>query len=182
MMQDTDKIFEQVKLGRGLWIGLFPERCEALAENRMRILAGIERRPDEMPELEDLHITLAHLGKNVSQSFVEKAHAAMEVTAAMHTEMMVNMTGVLRLRKHITIALVPDQVIKLRTSLRGSLNDRQINVDDRFGMTPHMTIAKFGELEQPRVPFIAEKPLLFKGLTMVCGEFACVIPFSEGPF
>jgi len=178
----TDKIFEQVKLGRGLWIGLFPEHCESLVENRQRILDGIENRPDEMPELKDLHLTLAHLGKNMSLSFVERAYASMEVTAAMHTETTISMTGVLRLKKHITIALVPDQVLKIRHHLVGSLSDRDIKVDTRFGMTPHMTIAKFGELEQPRVPFIQEKPLRFLGLTMVCGEFGTVIPFSEGPF
>lgn len=183
-MTDTDKIFEQVKLGRGLWIGLFPEPSDDLVLNRQRILDQLDERPAEMPDTDDLHITLAHLGKNVSQKFVENAHAGMEMAASMqHGKTLINMTGVLRLRKHVTIALVPDQVLKLRATLRSALHDRHVIVDDRFGMTPHMTIVKLSsDADSPRIPYVLEKPLTFGGLTMVCGEFGCVVPFNEGPF
>lgn len=179
-----DKIFDQVKAGRGLWLGLFPEHSEHLSENRMRILGGIPDRPEEMPDYEDLHITLVHLGKNLSLKAVEGAHAAMEVAASMQTgELILYMTGVLRLRRHLAIALIPDAVVNLRAILRMAMKDRQVSVNDKFGMIPHMTIAKLRDgSDSPRIPFINESPLCFRGLRMVCGDAFCTIPFTEGPF
>ncbi len=178
----VDDLFEEVKRGRSVWIGMFPEYSEDLNATRLKILAQNEGDFAEDVPSTKLHITLAHLGKGHSLTKTFAVHAAMEVTSgAIIGEQKIKMTGVLRLKNHVTIALVPDRVIAIREMLVRALVDRSAKPDDTFGMIPHISIAKIGGTV-PRCPAVIEKALVFRGLTMVSGEARIYVPFSEGPF
>ncbi len=181
-MMNLESIFAQVKLGRGLWVGMFPEFSEDFVENRARILGCNHDSFTETPE--HAHITLAHFGRSPSYSTIERVHAAMEMAASLQLgDLRSDMTGVLRFKRHMTIALVPDEIIMIRHKLRTCLSDRGVTLDKRFSMTPHITIGKLAyESEQPRCPALIEKALTFRALRLVCGDAHMSVAFTAGVF
>ncbi len=176
-----EQLHSNVRAGRSLWIGMFPEPSEELLANRTKIL---ETNADLFKESEapgDLHVTLAHLGKNRSVKDVAATHAAVELAASLQIgDLSVQMTGVLRLKMHVVLALVPDYVIGIRSKVRASLDDRQVSFSDNYAMTPHLTIARLAyEHDLPVLPSIAERRLTFRSLTLVCADARVSVPFHE---
>lgn len=179
-----EELLATVKLGRGLWIGVFPEPSDDLLKmNELLMAVNATHGFSEIHPPSRLHVTLAHLGKSVSQRDAELAIVAVQMTANSRYDLFANMTGVLRLRKHLTIAMEHQHLMKLRLDLEQRLVDRGVAFDSRFPMIPHISVARLQEASQlVACPAVIERSLTFRGITMVCGDARLTSSFMTGPF
>ncbi len=169
-MQVNPGLFEAAAQGRGLWAGIFP----------VTPIEGIDG---------DQHITLAHFGRKVDASLVDRAITACQRAAVAQYGVIITMSwGTARLdqAKSSVIALLFEglNIEKLRTELLVQCGAGKIRVDDRFGFHPHLTLERIEEGNAPAtvMPRRPKVELRFAELALVCGDARMTFPFASPPF
>lgn len=186
MTPAIEDLYKNAAAGRGLWAGLFPSKQPTLPPAwTLRHRRDLTLPPPEEPA----HVTLAHFGRKVQPSTVER------VLIACSRTMEVNGVGI----KHATpwavarmdqskgsviaILLEGDGLHQFRGHLVNQVQRIGLRVDATFAFHPHLTIARLATNAEASIPrFGRGEQLLFPELTIVCGEARVVMSFGETPF
>lgn len=168
---------------RGFWVGLFPRLPNTKLSHARNICTDDTPDMDEEKAVEELHVTLFHLGRNVPKETVELTCAACHVLAESTLgEVRSSVEGVIRLPNHVGLLVSPRRILQIREHLRMSLKDRGVTPDDRFEGVPHMTLWKLKNRNNAAIlPRVEPFPITFGGVTVVGGDFRHELKFEDSP-
>lgn len=177
-----EDLYAEAGRNRGLWVGMFPDHSEDLETVKEDLIA---QNSDAVLEVTRWsHVTVLHLGRNNAATTLDRVIAAVEVASSMLAgERRVGVEGFIRLPRHAGLALVPNEIVDARLLLGACLRDRAVKIDDRFAGLPHVTVFKTKyDHDVVACPGIKPFTLVFRGLTIVCGDVKAAFPFSEPVF
>lgn len=135
--------------------------------------------------VEDLHITLAYMGKDLDRILIRKLEGVCAMCAAMHPSLHGRVVSIGRFPpskhsdgKEVVIAKpVINGLLHFRDDLVKRLNAVGGSVRENFEYTPHITLAyvRPGAFRSVAVPQVALK---FRELTLVCSSVRKSFPFA----
>lgn len=181
MNAEWQPLLDQAAAGRKFWIGLFPEPNPALKGVMMLMQSANAARLEEVIEPESAHITVKHAGRCNSNVMLSLLEAAENLTKTISGCFSVRTDAVLRLSRHLALAIEPKNILWLSQSLDDVFEGRAKALTSFSGL-PHLTVGKI--LPGHSVKCFAIEPiwLTFKGLTAVCGDAKLLFPFAESVF
>lgn len=154
-----DDLFKNAAAGRGFWAGLFPTSAEG-------------------------HVTLAHFGRKVAPSTVERVITACQrAVDPAYGGIAARIWGTARLDQSktsvIAVLLEGDRLDRFRELLLAACAGVGVKVDDYFAFHPHITRAQLKREEPATILAASRDTLRFEALSLVCGEAR--IDFNLGP-
>lgn len=176
----TENLCAEAGRNRGLWIGMFPEASADLERAWENLISQNSDSLAEHKSLRELHVTIFHLGKTHTTISVERTVAAVQMAAStVIGPQLIGVEGYLRLPRHAALAVVPDEIVRIRGVVSSCLRDRGVRPDDRFAGLPHITIgATHFDFDDVVCPGVKSFVGTFRGLTIVCGEASMTVPFK----
>lgn len=156
----NEKIVENARAGRGLWIGLFP-----VAGTTVDGVGRIQTDP---------HVTLAHLGRDNTQDTVLRALAALATVRQLYAPFDCKSNGFARFigggreGNPIVVLLRGGNLRRVYESTTMELSDRCVKYDRSFDFLPHITLGRTTQAEV----FAAPSPQIirFDRVGLVCGD------------
>lgn len=171
-MDPIAALMRQAAEGRGCWIGLFTSRKE---------LAAIEGTKYTNS---DPHLTLAHMGRKVTESQMRELSSAASDTADNSCHLLAITHGYARFRggrdgDPLVHLIRGEHIHATHELLVRQLRQRNIGYDDRFGFLPHITVARCPGVAGVNIEHAVAHSWIFDRITLVCGDVR--VPFEMKP-
>jgi 2'-5' RNA ligase len=171
-VRGIEDLLSNAAAGRGFWAGLFPTSWKG----------------DNPPPIEgDAHCTLAHFGRKVSSSIVERVvSACVRVIDPPYGEIEARGWGIARMDQSkasvIALLLEGERLEAFRATFLGHCDELGIRVDDRFTFHPHITLQRLGLDDPALIGWGPRRAARFQALSLVCGEARVDFNLGKAPF
>lgn len=182
-----EKMIHNAGHGRGLWIGLDiePSTHHEEAKRSLEMMnpeanGGITLLSKPQSEV---HLTLAHLGRDNNANVVHAAIAACELVSGMTNEGAFSVEAVARMSRHVVAIVSPRWIDKICDDIDSALRDRHVSSDKTFVGIRHVTMAELKRgVDKVTIPYVMRHTLVTKKLIIVCGDARMESPLLPSVF